>query len=123
MALKKYGQAQSLGFGTATVAGFSIVESISSDASYNNEVTVKDKDGDTVGLILSDERSTLTIGGMASSAPASLGGSLASDPTGVAGSGLAICTGVRANWSNEDFQKYEITYTVYGGITGGSGSS
>lgn len=123
MALNKYGSAANMGFGTEDVSGFDIVESITSESSYNNEVVVKDNNGDTTGLILSDERSTITVSGIASSAPASLGDTSGSDPTGVAGSGLMICTGVRANWSNEDFQKYETTYTVYAGITGGGGDS
>jgi hypothetical protein len=119
--LKKFGDAQDLAFGTATVTGFDIVESVSAESSYSTEITVKDKDGDTVGLVLGDERGSLTITGMADDKPTSMGAENPfSDPTGILGTGTVIVTGIRCTMSNEDFVKYETTCSVYEGITGTS---
>jgi len=119
--LKKFGEAQTLSFGTGTIAGFDIVESASAESSYSTEITVKDKDGDTVGLVLGDERGSLTISGMADAAPTTMGAENPfGDPTGILGTGTVIVTGIRCTMSNEDFVKYETTCSVYEGITGTS---
>lgn len=116
--MAKYGSATTWTYGTEGAGSFDVVESVSGETNYGTEITVKDHNGDTVGLILDDIKGTVTVSGLASSAPYSVGEDDADDPSGIADvGGKFIVTSVRANMSNEDFVKYEYTATGWANIS------
>jgi hypothetical protein len=119
MAIKK-GQATSLNFGTSDATGLTITTSVSAEMSFATELFVKDNDGETVGMVLADERGTATITGYAQQAPSSSLGEQGTDPSGTISGDVIVVTGVRTNQSNEDFTTYETTIT---GFSVGSGTS
>ena len=116
--MAKYGTAQSWTYGTSSAGSFDVVESVSGETNYGTEITVKDHNGETVGLILDDIKGTVTVSGLSSGAPYAVGAENADDPSGIADvGGKFIVTSVRANMSNEDFVKYEYTATGWANIS------
>lgn len=118
--LVKHGSAIGQAFGTAdNVMGFDIVESMSSEETYGTEITLKDHNGDTTGLVLGDKRTNGTVSGLAGSSTTGVGDA-ATNPTDV-GATSCVVTSVRANYSNEDFVKYEYGFSAWEGVTISSG--
>jgi|GEM_PF-4353650 len=120
----KYGAASELLFGIPENNDFDIVESSSQTASYGTDVQVKNEVGITVGQMLGDPKVEITMTGMGSAAPKALGAltEMNSEVTGVAEGGtgeaergnLQFCIKqVKADFSNEDFVKFELTGEHY----------
>lgn len=114
--LAKHGSAANLLFGTTTFTGLTIVNSMSAEETYATEIFVKDKDGDTTGMVQGDKRTSGTIGGLADAAPSATLGSSATNPTSV-GSANCVITSLRMSGSNEDFQNFELGFQAFEGIT------
>lgn len=119
----KYGAAQNLNFGVPASEDFDIVESSSQTASFDTDIKVKNEVGITVGSVLGDPKIELTLSGLNKTAPVALG-AVTEFKNYLAGIGTGaspetsdnekfVVKQVKADFSNEDFVKYELTAEAY----------
>lgn len=115
----KFGAAKDLEFGTKEITGFTVVEEVTEELSFGNEILTHANNGNVNGMIKSEARATLTIRGMApltEISSLSLGAILGVTPELV--SGDAYIESIRSTRSNTDLQRFEITATAIDGVSG-----
>lgn len=117
-----YGIAKDLEFGTLDIDLFTIVEEISEENSFGNEILTHDNAGNINGMIKSEARGSITVRGMATLA--SITALDLGDIMAAAGgfpelvSGDAYIESISSTRSNTDLQRFEITATAIDGISG-----